>query len=187
VQSIERPDWLILDLDPKGAPFEHVVRVARHIHALLGELGAANFVKTSGQDGLHVLVPLGARMGHAHTRTLAEVLARVVCADLPEIATIVRPVAARGGKIYVDFLQNGRGKLIAGPLSVRPRPGAPISMPLAWSRVTRRLDPARFTLRTAPGLLRRGGDACAAVLTAGIDVPHVLAGLEARLAAARGR
>jgi bifunctional non-homologous end joining protein LigD len=186
-RSIERPDWLVLDLDPKGAPFADVVRLARHIHALLDELGAPNFAKSSGQDGLHVLVPLGAGLDHAHARALAEVLARVVCAELPEIATVVRPVAARGGKVYVDFLQNGRGKLIAGPLSVRPRAGAPVSMPLAWSRVTRRLDPARFTLRTVPGLLRRGGDPCASVLTGRIEVARVLAALEARLAASRGR
>jgi bifunctional non-homologous end joining protein LigD len=185
--SLERPDWLILDLDPKGAPFEHVVRVARHIHALLDGLGAPHFVKTSGQDGLHVLVPLGARLDHAHARALAEVLARVVCAELPELATIARPLAARGGKVYVDFLQNGRGKLIAAPLSVRPRPGAPVSMPLAWARVTRRLDPARFTLRSTPDLLRRGGDPCAGVLRERLDVGRVLAALEARLAAAGGR
>jgi bifunctional non-homologous end joining protein LigD len=185
-QHIERPDWLVLDLDPKGAPFEDVVRVARHIHALLDELGAPSFVKTSGQDGLHVLVPLAARLDHAHARALGEVLARVVCAELPEIATVVRPVAARGGRVYVDFLQNGRGKLIAGPLSVRPRAGAPVSMPLAWSRITRRLDPARFTLRTAPALLRRGGDPCAPVLAGRTDVARVLAALEARLAS-RGR
>jgi bifunctional non-homologous end joining protein LigD len=160
------------------------VRVARHIHALLGELRAPHFVKTSGQDGLHVLVPLGASLDHAHARALAEVLARVVCAELPELATIVRPLAARGGTVYVDFLQNGRGKLIAAPLSVRPRAGAPVSMPLAWPRVTRRLDPARFTIRSAPGLLRRGGDPFAGVLRERTHVARMLAGLERRLAAA---
>ncbi len=185
--SLERPDWLILDLDPKGAPFEHVVRVARHIHALLDELAAPHFLKTSGQDGLHALVPLGASLDHAEARALAEVLARVVCAELPDLATIVRPVAARGGKVYVDYLQNGRGKLIVAPLSVRPRDGAPVSMPLAWARLRRGLDPARFTIRSAPGLLRRAGDPLAGVLSARTDVASVLAGLEQRLAATRGR
>jgi bifunctional non-homologous end joining protein LigD len=185
-QQLERPDWLILDLDPKGAPFEHVVQIARHIHGLLEELGAPHFAKTSGQDGLHVLVPLGAQLDHEHAKALAEVLARAVSAELPEIATIARPVAARGGKVYVDWLQNGRGKLIAAPLSVRPRPGAPVSMPLPWSKVARRLDPARFTIRTAPALLRRDGDPCREVLGAAIDVPSVLAALETRLARAAG-
>jgi bifunctional non-homologous end joining protein LigD len=186
--ELDRPDWLILDLDPKGAPFTDVVDVARHIHTLLRALGAPHFAKTSGQDGLHVLVPLGGALDHEHARALAEVLARVVCADLPEIATLARPVAARGGKVYVDWLQNGRGKLIAAPLSVRPRPGAPVSMPIPWSKVTRRLDPGRFTIRTAPGLLRRGGDPCRGVLDERIEVARLLTALEARLAAgARGR
>jgi bifunctional non-homologous end joining protein LigD len=185
--SLEKPDWLILDLDPKGAPFAHVLRLARHIHALLDELAAPNFLKTSGQDGLHVLVPLGASLDHAEARALAEVLARVVCAELPELATIVRPVAARGGKVYLDYLQNGRGKLIVAPLSVRPRDGAPVSMPLAWQRLRSGLDPARFTIRSAPGLLRRSGDPLAGVLSTSIDVGSVLAGLEQRLAATRRR
>jgi bifunctional non-homologous end joining protein LigD len=164
-----------------------VVRLARHIHALLDELAAPHFLKTSGQDGLHVLVPLGASLDHAEARAFAEVLARVVCAELPELATIVRPVAARGGKVYLDYLQNGRGKLIVAPLSVRPRDGAPVSMPLAWQRLRSGLDPARFTIRSAPGLLRRSGDPLAGVLSTSIDVGSVLAGLEQRLAATKRR
>jgi bifunctional non-homologous end joining protein LigD len=179
--SLDRPDWLILDLDPKGAPFARVVEVARHLHALLTELGAAHFVKTSGQDGLHVLIPLGARLGHADARALAEVLARVACAERPDIATAARPLAARGGKVYVDYLQNGRGKLIAAPFSVRPRGGAPVSMPLRWSQVTRRLDPARFTIRTALAGIRRGGDPVRGVLGTPIDVPAMLAALATRV------
>ena len=70
--------------------------IARHIPALLSQLGAAHFVKTSGKSGLHVLLPIGGLLDHAQSRALAEVLARTVCADLPEIATVVRPVAARG-------------------------------------------------------------------------------------------
>jgi bifunctional non-homologous end joining protein LigD len=182
--SLDRPDWLVLDLDPKGAPFADVVHVARHVHALLADLAAPHFLKTSGQDGLHVLLPLGAQLDHDDARSLAEVLARAVCAELPELATIARPLAARGGKVYLDYLQNGRGKLIAAPLSVRPRAGAPVSMPLRFSQLGARLDPERFTIRTAPRLLARGGDPCAGVLEERIDVAGVLGGLEQRLAAA---
>jgi bifunctional non-homologous end joining protein LigD len=140
-------------------------------------------VKTSGQDGLHVLLPLARRLDHAQARSLAEVLARAACADLPELATVARPLAARGGRVYVDYLQNGRGKTIASPLSVRPRPGAPVSMPLTWAQVSARLDPGRFTLRTAPAQLARAGDPLAGVLGAGVDVAVLLAALEARLGA----
>jgi bifunctional non-homologous end joining protein LigD len=179
--ALDRPDWLILDLDPKEAPFAHVVEIARAIHALLEELGAAHFVKTSGQDGLHVLLPLGRALDHEDCRRLAEVLARAVCAELPEIATITRPVAARGRKVYVDFLQNGRERLIAGPYSVRPRAGAPVSMPLEWKQVNARLAPSRFTIETALPRIRKHGDPFLGVLGPGVDAVALLSALAERL------
>ena len=185
VESLERPDWCVIDLDPKDAPFEHVVRVARHLHALLDELGTKHFVKTSGQAGLHVLLPLGGQLDHDQARQLGEVLARVVCADLPEIATIARPIAARASRVYVDFLQNGRGKLIASAFSVRPRPRAPVSMPLRWSQVSARLDPARFNITSALERIAADGDPLRSVLDESIDVAELLGALGERLAAAQ--
>ncbi|MEX2206398.1 MAG: DNA ligase D [Myxococcota bacterium] len=183
--ALDRPDWLILDLDPKEAPFAHVVAIARHIHGLLQDLGAAHFVKTSGQAGLHVLVPLGRALEHDDARRLAEVLARAVCADLPEIATITRPVAARADRVYVDYLQNGRGKLIAAPFSVRPRPHAPVSTPLAWSAVTTKLDPAKLTIKTALRRMRDTGDPLLEVLGPGVNAVELLGALAERLAHAK--
>jgi bifunctional non-homologous end joining protein LigD len=180
--SIERPDWLVLDLDPKQAPFEWVVTIARRLHAMLEDLGAPHFVKTSGQDGLHILLPLGGALDHDQSRALAEVLARTVCAELPEIATITRPVAARADRVYVDYLQNGRGKLIASALSVRPRPGAPVSMPLRWSQVTRRLEPTKWNIRTAVRRLERDGDPMLPLFDSAIELEPLLARLEDRLA-----
>jgi bifunctional non-homologous end joining protein LigD len=183
--TLDRPDWLILDLDPKQAPFSSVVRIARHLHALFAALGAPHFVKSSGQDGLHVLLPLAAVYTHDEARALAEAIARTVCKELPELATITRPVAGRGDKVYVDFLQNGRGKLIAAPLCVRPRPGAPVSMPLEWRELTPRLAPGRFTIRTALARLERRGDPLREVLGAGVDAVRLLDGLARRLEGAR--
>jgi len=108
-------------------------------------------------------------------------LARCVCAELPDVATIARPLAARGRKVYVDYLQNGRGKLIAAPLSVRPRPGAPVSMPLSWRQVTKRLDPARWTIETALARLREQGDPFLGVLGESVNLPGLLEGLSRRL------
>ena len=179
--ALDRPDWAILDLDPKEAPFADVVRIARHLHRLLDELGAPHVVKTSGQAGLHVLVPLARALDHGQARMLAEALARVVVAELPDIATVTRPVAARGDRVYVDYLQNGRGKLIAAPFSVRPRPGAPVSMPLRWAQVTARLDPARFHVGNVPRLLARGADPLCPLLEAGADVGSLLGALGRRL------
>jgi bifunctional non-homologous end joining protein LigD len=184
VASLARPDWCILDLDPKGAPFAHVVRVARAIRALAEEIGLPTFAKTSGSAGLHVLVPLGGRLTFAQSRALAELLAGAIASQLPEIATTARPLRARGGRVYLDTGQNGHGKLLVSPFSVRPLPGAPVSMPLRWSEVGARLDPGRFTLRTAPARLRRLGDPLAPVLDL---APDLLGALERLATRARRR
>ena len=93
VPALERPDWLVLDLDPKGAPFTDVVRVAQAVHRLLDDLELPGYVKTSGATGLHILVPLGARYTHEQTRTLARLLAMLVVQAVPDIATVARPLA----------------------------------------------------------------------------------------------
>ena len=181
VAALERPDWCILDLDPKGAPFKHVVEIARHIHALCEDVGLANFVKTSGSTGLHVLIPLGARYTYEQSRTLAELLARFTAKSLPEIATIVRSVSDRDGKVYLDYLQNGHGRLLVSPFCVRPLPGAPISMPLEWSSINGRLKFERFNIRSGRKWLEKHGDALAAVLTESSDMLAALRSLTRRL------
>jgi bifunctional non-homologous end joining protein LigD len=182
VATLERPDWCILDLDPKGAPLKHVVEIARHLHELCDSVGLTNFVKTSGSTGLHVLIPLGARYTYEQSRTLAELLARFVTKQLPEIATIVRSVSDRDGKVYVDFLQNGHGRLLVSPFCVRPLPGAPISMPLEWSEINGRLKLERFNIRSARKWLAKHGDPLAPVLTASSDMLAALEQLTRRLA-----
>jgi bifunctional non-homologous end joining protein LigD len=182
VTSLATPDWCILDLDPKGAPFAHVVEVAHAIRALCESVELDCFVKTSGATGLHVLLPLGRRCTYDQSRTLGELLARVIVDELPEIATIARSIAAREGRVYVDFLQNGHGKTIAGPFSVRPLPGATVSTPLAWKEVTAKLDPARFTIRTVLARMRRKkDDPVRPVLDRECDLVEVLTRLAARL------
>jgi bifunctional non-homologous end joining protein LigD len=183
VPALERPDWLVLDLDPKGAPFTDVVRVAQAVHRLLDELELPSHAKTSGATGLHVLVPLGARYTHEQARILARLLAVLVVEAEPAIATLARPLGARGGKVYLDFGQNGHGRTIAAPFSVRPLPGAPVSCPLEWGEVTARLNPARFTIRTVPRRFARRPDSLAPVLGTGIEIPAVLVQLAARIQA----
>jgi len=176
IASLQRPDWSILDLDPKGAPFAHVVEVARTLHEICEAIRLPSFVKTSGSAGLHVLLPLAGRLTFEQSRTLAELLARAAVDRLPAIATLARPLRARGGRVYVDTGQNGHGKLLAAPFSARPLAGAPVSMPLRWSEVGARLDPARFTIRSAAGRMRRlGADPLRPVLDA---APDLVAALE---------
>ena len=174
VGSLERPDWLILDLDPKGAPFTDVVKVARALHAVLEALELPSYVKTSGATGLHILLPLAARYTYEETRTFARLLATLGVEAEPGISTIVRPVRARGGKVYIDYLQNGHGQTIVAPLSARPLPGAPVSCPLRWSEVTARLDPTRFTIATMPSRLAKHGDPIAPVMREAIDIATAL-------------
>ncbi|HET8540081.1 MAG TPA: DNA ligase D [Anaeromyxobacter sp.] len=178
--ALERPDWCVVDLDPKEAPFAHVVRLARALRDLCRAVGLPSYPKTTGQKGLHVLVPLGGQLTHAQARTLGELLSRTIEREHPDVATTARAVGARGGRVYLDYLQNGMGKTIAAPYAVRPRPGAPVSTPLRWSEVDDRLDPARFTIRTVPARARRlRSDPLLSVLG---EKPDLLAALE-RLAA----
>jgi bifunctional non-homologous end joining protein LigD len=176
--TIDRPDWLVLDLDPKGAPFTAVVKVALALRGILERLELPSYPKTSGATGLHVLLPLGARYSYEETRTFARLLATLTVEAVPSISTIVRVVQARGGKVYVDFGQNGPGQTIVSPLSVRPLPGAPVSMPLRWSEVTARLEAGRFTIRTTLARLDKAGDPMTPVLDEGIDIAAALGRLD---------
>jgi bifunctional non-homologous end joining protein LigD len=187
VATLERPDWCILDLDPKGAPLRDVITIARSLRKLCDDVGVPTFVKTSGSTGLHVLVPLGARYTYEQSRTLAELLARITAHALPEIATIVRAVSDRDGKVYIDYLQNGHGRLLVAPLCVRPLPAAPVSMPLPWSQINGRLTLERFNIRTAAKRLRAHGDPLAGVLEQSIDMLAVLEALLPRVTASPRR
>ncbi|MEZ4273387.1 MAG: DNA ligase D [Myxococcota bacterium] len=155
VSSLAQPDWCILDLDPKEAPFSDVVRIARHIKQLCDTIDLPTFIKTSGSTGLHVLIPLGGQCTYEQSRHLGQLISHVVAKELPDIATTARHIASRGDRVYLDFLQNRHGQLLASPYSVRPLPGAPVSTPLRWSEVNSRLDLQAFTLRTIPKRLKR--------------------------------
>jgi bifunctional non-homologous end joining protein LigD len=155
--TLERPDWCVLDLDPKGAPFLHVVEAALAGRELCRRIGLPVLVKTTGSTGLHLMIPLGRQCTHEQSRSLGELLARCIVERLPEITTIARQVSQRNGKVYVDYLQNGSGKLIVAPFSVRPLPGAPVSVPLAWREVNRKLDIRAHTIKSVPQRMRKLG------------------------------
>lgn len=180
VASLQRPDWCIIDLDPKTAPFTAVVELALAIRRLCDDIGLPCFAKTSGQAGLHVLIPLAGTCTFAQAKDLGELLAHVIVHQHPTIATIARALPARGGRVYVDYLQNGHGKLLAAPYCVRPVPGAVVSTPLTWSEVTKRLDPTRFTIRTVPRRFAQKGDPMASLLGTPIDLVSALAALAQR-------
>ena len=178
--NLQHPDWCILDLDPKDAPFSHVVKVARAIHKLCDAIGMPHFAKTSGSTGLHVLIPLGARYTHEQSRHLAELLANCIVRELPDLATVARHLDSREGRVYIDYLQNGHGRLLVAPFSARPVPGAMVSMPLKWSQVNAKLEMARYTMQTAPALLaRQNPEPLRPVLDEAADLPRCLERLAA--------
>jgi len=184
VPSLERPDWLVLDLDPKGAPFTDVVRVALALRRILDGLALPSYVKTSGATGLHILLPLGARYTYEQARTFARLLAMLGVEAEPEISTVARPLRDRGGKVYIDFGQNGHGQTIVAPFSLRPLPGAPASCPLEWREVTPRLDPARFNLTTIAARFEKLADPLAPVLGEGLDMAAAIERIQSRQAQA---
>jgi bifunctional non-homologous end joining protein LigD len=181
VASLDRPDWCILDLDPKEAPFTDVVKVARITRELCDDIGLPCFVKTSGSSGLHVLIPLGKQCTHEQSKLLGQLLARAIAKQASEIATVERMPHKREGKVYVDFLQNGHGKLLVAPYSVRPLPGATVSAPLEWNEVDSLLDLKSFTIRTMPARLAGlASDPLAPVLQLRPELVSALSRLQTR-------
>jgi bifunctional non-homologous end joining protein LigD len=149
VGTLEQPDWCVIDLDPKDAPFSDVIRCALVLHRICDEIGLPNYVKTTGKTGLHIMVPLGRQGTYEQSRQIGELLARLVIKELGSIATIMRTINKRGEKVYIDYLQNRHGQLIVSPFSVRPLPGATVSMPLVWDEVNGDLDPRDYTIKNA--------------------------------------
>src|SRR5436305_3165801 len=182
VGSLELPDWCVIDLDPKEAPFSDVVRTAVALHSLCDAIGLPSYVKTTGKTGLHILLPLGRQCTYAQCRTLGELLARFVLRELNDIATITRHVTKRGDKVYLDYLQNRHGQLIVSPFSVRPLPGASVSMPLQWDEVDQSLDPKAFTIKMAVERMETlGRDPVADVLADKPDLQAILGRLASKL------
>lgn len=162
--SPDRPDWVVFDLDPSpGAGFRKVVRIARLIHEYLAAVGVPSAPKTSGSRGIHVYVPTGGTVEYDVAAAFARRVAERIAAEAPSLATVARPVGERGYRVYVDHLQNARGKTAVAPYSIRARRGAPVSMPIRWDEVNERLGPRDFTLAGVPGRLERAGDAWAEV------------------------
>jgi bifunctional non-homologous end joining protein LigD len=159
IDKPDRPDWVLFDLDPpdeQGA-FSLCVRVAHYVHAALEELGLDSYVKTSGADGIHILVPIARRSTFEDTYEFAERLSRKLEAEHPGEVTTEWLKKKRSG-VLVDHRQNGWGKTIASAYSVRPKPGAPVSTPLHWEELTEEIRPRDFSMQVALERVAKHGD-----------------------------
>jgi bifunctional non-homologous end joining protein LigD len=174
IGALDRPDYLVIDLDPEATPFVHVIKAASAVRRTLDAAGAACYCKTSGKTGLHVYVPLRAKYETAIARQFAEVVANIVNQQLPKTTSVLRRPGLRQGRVYLDYLQNRYGQTVVAPYSVRPVPGACVSAPLTWAEVRRSLNPARFTIRTMARRLDRVGDLWRPVLGPPVDVAECL-------------
>jgi bifunctional non-homologous end joining protein LigD len=168
VGSLERPDFVLFDLDPHECTLATLARVALRFRDMVASIGLQPLVKTTGGKGLHVVIPLAPKYSYDAAKSFAELIARRIHEEAPDLTTLQRTIARRPkGTVYLDWVQVGEGKTMAAPFTVRPRPKAPVSWPLGWDEVeamTRKRAPdtaqemARWTLKNVPGLLQKGGD-----------------------------
>jgi len=149
IDDLTRPDWCLIDLDPKEAPFAHVIMLAKTMRELCEQVEMPAVIKTTGKSGLHIMLPLGRQMNYDQSLQFAMLFARLVTDRHPDIATTQRTISKREGKVYVDAFQNRAGQLMVSAYSVRPSPGAPVSMPIAWDELNGKLHNSNWTIKNA--------------------------------------
>jgi bifunctional non-homologous end joining protein LigD len=171
----DHPDYMIIDLDPAlKNHFDQVIEVARTVRRELSAAGAESYCKTSGGKGIHIYVPMAKRYHYDEVKLFAHRICKKVHENLPGLTTLDRPLKKRGKKIYLDFLQNCKGQTIASVYSLRPRPGAPVSMPLEWRELRPGISPLDHNLFNAPARIRRKKDLFAPVLGPPVDLRKCL-------------
>jgi bifunctional non-homologous end joining protein LigD len=162
VKRLDKPDYIAIDLDPKRAPWENVLQVALVVKAVADEIGLQAFPKTSGSSGIHIYVPLKSTNEYDKVAEFARLFASEVAQRAPKIATVERTIAKRKStQVYVDWMQNARGKSLAAVFTARAKPKAPVSMPLTWNQIEKGVKIQDFTIVNVPELLKKKGDAWA--------------------------
>jgi bifunctional non-homologous end joining protein LigD len=174
VQSPDNPDYCVIDLDPDKNTFDQVVEAARLVKSLLDSIDVPSYVKTSGSTGIHIYIPMEAKYTYDQSQLFARIIVNKVHEELPDYTSLERMISNRKGKMYLDFLQNRPGATIAGPYSLRPKPGATVSMPLHWDEVKPGLKMRDFTIFNAMDRLRVEGDLFKGVLGKGIDLEKAI-------------
>jgi DNA ligase D len=160
--KLDNPDWVAIDLDPKQAPWQNVLDVALTAKKVCDEIGLNAFVKTSGSSGIHIYLPLKPTNEYDKVAEFSRLLAGEIAQRVPKIATVERTIAKRKkDQVYVDWMQNARGKSLASIFTARAKPNATVSMPLSWKQVEQGVKISDFTVRNVPTLLKKKGNAWA--------------------------
>jgi bifunctional non-homologous end joining protein LigD len=156
IKRLDNPDWIAIDLDPKKAPWENVLAVAMVVKQVADEIGLTAFPKTSGSSGIHIYVPLKPTNEYDKVAEFARLFASEVAQRAPRIATVERTIAKRKTtQVYVDWMQNARGKSLAAVFTARAKPGATVSMPLTWKQIEKGVKIQDFTITNVPELLKK--------------------------------
>jgi bifunctional non-homologous end joining protein LigD len=174
VETEDYPDWCIIDLDPSENTFQQVIEAANVTRHILESMGVTSYPKTSGSTGIHIYIPLGAKYTYEQSKEFARIIATLVQREIPKYTSIERIVKSRKGKMYIDFLQNRPQATVAAPYSLRPKPGATVSMPLLWEEVKRGLKISDFTIYNAVEKIKSAGDIFKPVLGKGINLEKVI-------------
>jgi bifunctional non-homologous end joining protein LigD len=178
IAHLENPDWAVIDLDPEDIGFDAVIESARAVHAVLDELGVPSYPKTSGATGIHIYIPMEAKYDYDQVKMFAQLIAQLAQTRVPKITSLERSPVKRQGKVYLDYLQNRHGQTLAAAYSVRPQPGATVSMPLDWSEVEPGLTPQQFTIHNAHERFNRDAHLWRPVIGPGINLKAVLNSLQ---------
>jgi bifunctional non-homologous end joining protein LigD len=179
VNHEDKPDWCIIDIDPsKKNTFNQVIETALVTKDILEGMGIKGYAKTSGSTGIHVYIPMGAKYTYEQSKEFARLVATLITKQLPKFTTIERIVKNREGKMYIDFLQNRPQATVSAPYSVRPKPGATVSMPLHWEEVKKGLKMSDFTIHNSIERMRSEGDIFKPVLGKGINLEKVIKSFE---------
>jgi bifunctional non-homologous end joining protein LigD len=178
-------DFITFDFDIGSSPIAHAVELALSLRRLLDELGLVGYPKTSGQSGLHVLVPMGPGVSFATAKALVELIGRLLERLHSQIGTMERRIKERGQRVYIDTGQTGRSRTIVAPYSVRAHEGATVSTPLDWNEVNATLTPTRWSMLSVPARIDERGDPMANLLAERPDVARAVARLETMVKAGR--
>ncbi|MFD2998910.1 non-homologous end-joining DNA ligase [Pontibacter toksunensis] len=176
--TLEKPDYMVIDLDPGENTYDEVVAVALVTKEVLDKAGASAYAKTSGATGMHIFVPLGAKYAFDQAREFAHVIAQAVHKKLPHLTSLERNPKERRNQVYLDFLQNSIGQTVAAAYSARPRAGATVSIPLLWEEVKPGLLPTAFTIKNIPERIQKLGDVFRGVLGEGVNIEQCLTKLK---------